>query len=83
LSAASEFLEPEGFADPVAILFATTFLTIVAALAGFLPAWRASSSGPDGRAEIRENHGPFGVTTNDENNPRPDLAESTTCGLLS
>jgi len=35
-----------GFADPVAILFATTLLTIVAALAGFLPAWRASRVDP-------------------------------------
>jgi predicted permease len=35
-----------GFADPVAILFAATLLTIVAALAGFLPAWRASRVDP-------------------------------------
>ena len=35
-----------GFADPVAILFAGTLLTIVAALAGFLPAWRASQVDP-------------------------------------
>ena len=35
-----------GFADPVAILFAATLLTIVAALAGFLPAWRASQVDP-------------------------------------
>jgi predicted permease len=34
------------FADPVAILFAATLLTIVAALAGFLPAWRASQVDP-------------------------------------
>src|SRR2546430_8799155 len=30
-----------GFADPVAILLAAALLTIVAAFAGFLPAWRA------------------------------------------
>jgi predicted permease len=35
-----------GFADPVAILFAATLLTIVAAVAGFLPAWRASKVDP-------------------------------------
>jgi predicted permease len=35
-----------GFADPLAILFAATLLTIVAALAGFLPAWRASQVDP-------------------------------------
>jgi len=35
-----------GFADPVAILFAATLLTIVAALAGFVPAWRASRVDP-------------------------------------
>src|SRR5438552_10273904 len=35
-----------GFADPVAILLAATLLTIVAALAGFLPAWRASQVDP-------------------------------------
>jgi predicted permease len=35
-----------GFADPVTILFAATLLTIVAALAGFLPAWRASQVDP-------------------------------------
>jgi predicted permease len=35
-----------GFADPVAILFAATLLAIVAALAGFLPAWRASRVDP-------------------------------------
>jgi predicted permease len=35
-----------GFADPVAILFAVTLLTIVAAVAGFLPAWRASQVDP-------------------------------------
>jgi predicted permease len=35
-----------GFADPVAILVAATLLTIVAALAGFLPAWRASQVDP-------------------------------------
>ena len=35
-----------GIADPVAILFARTLLTIVAALAGFLPAWRASRVDP-------------------------------------
>jgi predicted permease len=35
-----------GFADPVAILFAAALLTIVAALAGFLPAWRASQVDP-------------------------------------
>ena len=35
-----------GFADPVTILFAASLLTIVAALAGFLPAWRASQVDP-------------------------------------
>jgi predicted permease len=35
-----------GFADPVAILFAAILLAIVAALAGFLPAWRASRVDP-------------------------------------
>jgi predicted permease len=35
-----------GFADPLAILFAATLLTIVAALAGFPPAWRASQVDP-------------------------------------
>jgi ABC-type antimicrobial peptide transport system permease subunit len=35
-----------GFADPVAILFATTLLALVAALAGFLPARRASQVDP-------------------------------------
>ena len=35
-----------GFADPIAILVAVTLLTIVAALAGFLPAWRASQVDP-------------------------------------
>jgi predicted permease len=35
-----------GFADPVAILFAATLLALVAALAGFLPAWRASQVDP-------------------------------------
>jgi ABC-type antimicrobial peptide transport system permease subunit len=35
-----------GFADPIAILFAATVLTIVAAVAGFLPAWRASQVDP-------------------------------------
>ena len=35
-----------GFADPVAILLAVTLLTLVAALAGFLPAWRASQVDP-------------------------------------
>jgi predicted permease len=35
-----------GFADPLAILFAAILLTIVAALAGFLPAWRASQVDP-------------------------------------
>jgi len=35
-----------GFADPIAILLAATLLTIVAALAGFLPAWRASQVDP-------------------------------------
>jgi ABC-type lipoprotein release transport system permease subunit len=34
------------FADPAAILMATTQLTVVAALAGFLPAWRASHVNP-------------------------------------
>jgi predicted permease len=35
-----------GFADPVAILLAATLLAIVATLAGFLPAWRASQVDP-------------------------------------
>ncbi|MGB2901683.1 MAG: ABC transporter permease [Candidatus Acidiferrum sp.] len=35
-----------GFADPVAILFAVTLLALVAALAGFLPARRASQVDP-------------------------------------
>ncbi len=35
-----------GFVDPIAILFAATLLTIVAAFAGFLPAWRASQVDP-------------------------------------
>jgi hypothetical protein len=35
-----------GFADPVAILVAAVLLAIVAALAGFLPAWRASRVDP-------------------------------------
>jgi len=35
-----------GFADPVAILFAATMLAVVAVLAGFLPAWRASQVDP-------------------------------------
>jgi len=35
-----------GFADPVAILLAAALLTIVAAFAGFLPAWRASHVDP-------------------------------------
>jgi len=35
-----------GFADPVAVLLAATLLTIVAAFAGFLPAWRASHVDP-------------------------------------
>ena len=35
-----------GFADPLAILFAVTVLTVVAALAGFAPAWRASRVDP-------------------------------------
>jgi predicted permease len=35
-----------GFADPVAILAAAAVLAIVAALAGFLPAWRASRVDP-------------------------------------
>jgi predicted permease len=35
-----------GFADPVAILFAATLLALVAALAGFLPARRASRVDP-------------------------------------
>ncbi|HKV64725.1 MAG TPA: ABC transporter permease [Candidatus Acidoferrum sp.] len=40
------FLFGLGFADPIAILFAATLLTIVAAFAGFLPAWRASKVDP-------------------------------------
>jgi len=35
-----------GFADPVAVLLAAALLTIVAAFAGFLPAWRASHVDP-------------------------------------
>jgi predicted permease len=35
-----------GFADPLAILFAVSMLAIVAALAGFVPAWRASRVDP-------------------------------------
>ena len=35
-----------GFADPIAILFAATVLALVAAVAGFLPAWRASQVDP-------------------------------------
>jgi ABC-type antimicrobial peptide transport system permease subunit len=35
-----------GFADPVAILSAVTLLIVVAGLAGFLPAWRASRVDP-------------------------------------
>lgn len=35
-----------GFADPVAILAAAALLGVVAALAGFLPAWRASRVDP-------------------------------------
>jgi len=35
-----------GFADPLAILFAATVLALVAAVAGFLPAWRASQVDP-------------------------------------
>jgi ABC-type antimicrobial peptide transport system permease subunit len=35
-----------GFADPVAILVAAALLAMVAALAGFLPAWRASRVDP-------------------------------------
>jgi ABC-type antimicrobial peptide transport system permease subunit len=35
-----------GFADPIAILSAAILLAIVAALAGFLPAWRASRVDP-------------------------------------
>lgn len=35
-----------GFADPVAILFAATLLVLVSALAGFLPARRASRLDP-------------------------------------
>lgn len=35
-----------GFADPVAILIAATVLIVVAAFAGFLPAWRASRVDP-------------------------------------
>jgi len=35
-----------GFADPLALLFAVSVLTIVAALAGFVPAWRASRVDP-------------------------------------
>jgi predicted permease len=35
-----------GSADPVAILLAASVLTVVAAVAGFLPAWRASQVDP-------------------------------------
>jgi len=35
-----------GFADPVAILIAVALLTVVATVAGFLPAWRASRVDP-------------------------------------
>ena len=35
-----------GFADPLALLFAVSILTIVVALAGFVPAWRASRVDP-------------------------------------
>jgi ABC-type antimicrobial peptide transport system permease subunit len=35
-----------GFADPLALLFAVSILTIVAALAGFVPARRASRVDP-------------------------------------
>jgi len=35
-----------GFADPIAIVAAAALLAIVAALAGFLPAWRASRVDP-------------------------------------
>jgi ABC-type antimicrobial peptide transport system permease subunit len=35
-----------GFADPVAILVAAVLLAMLAALAGFLPAWRASRVDP-------------------------------------
>jgi ABC-type antimicrobial peptide transport system permease subunit len=35
-----------GFADPLAILFAITLLAVIAALAGFLPARRASRVDP-------------------------------------
>jgi predicted permease len=35
-----------GFADPIAILVAAVLLAMVAALAGFLPAWRASRVDP-------------------------------------
>jgi hypothetical protein len=37
-----------GFADPVAILVAAVLLAMVAALAGFLTAWRASRVDPIG-----------------------------------
>ncbi|HEX9234135.1 MAG TPA: ABC transporter permease [Candidatus Acidoferrum sp.] len=35
-----------GFADPIAILFAAAVLALVAAVAGLLPAWRASQVNP-------------------------------------
>jgi predicted permease len=35
-----------GFADPIAILFAAAVLALVAAVAGLLPAWRASQVDP-------------------------------------
>ena len=35
-----------GFADPIAILFAAAVLSLVAAVAGLLPAWRASQVDP-------------------------------------
>jgi ABC-type antimicrobial peptide transport system permease subunit len=35
-----------GFADPIAILTAATLLALVGAVAGFLPAWRASQVDP-------------------------------------